>query len=168
MRSTCPKVADTRWLSMENCCKWFTIHITDLQQYFNTKQPQCNPTKSWWVFLFAVHAFAREASAVAVALQGATTLVSEQRASFEALISKYCNMINMEELRNRELDVLDLFSHEVCRPFGLRHIRALSFLNKLNAWVVEQLQQLEVTDVHDLVIAVAKLFVKVQAEYTKL
>jgi dipeptidase len=68
MRSTCPKVADTCWLSMSSSTTWLCTRRHRIMQHLAERQPNCNPTKTWWIFLHAVSAFATEAKTVFVSL----------------------------------------------------------------------------------------------------
>ncbi|KAH9270731.1 hypothetical protein BASA83_007091 [Batrachochytrium salamandrivorans] len=95
MRSTCPKVADTRWVSMDSVSTWLTTNIIALLEHFNTKKPHCTPDKTWWLFLLSVKAFAQESMLVFTSMQGLTTLLSQQRAKLLGLIDTYCRMTNM-------------------------------------------------------------------------
>jgi hypothetical protein len=81
MRSTCPRIADTRWLSMEKFCTWVVNNIVEIQEYYATKipRPRCVPSIRWWIFVFAVHVLTSEANIVFVRLQAKTTLLSQQR-----------------------------------------------------------------------------------------
>jgi hypothetical protein len=88
MWSTCPKVADTRWVSIYSVADWFVSKIIAVTEHLDLKKPRCSPSKSWWVFLFSVHAVARESKAVFVSLQGQTTLVFQQRAKLSGLVDQ--------------------------------------------------------------------------------
>lgn len=161
MRTTCPTVADTRWLSMGKCCRWFTANIINLQIHFNNKQPACAPDKTWWVFLFAVSSFAQEASKVAKALQGRTALMEDQRAKLLALVNKYCGMTKMVgPLSAAEVAAIDRTTYELSGQFALGHHHAHAFIEDLDVWVVEALSQLDADQVQVLAVAVAKLFVQ--------
>jgi hypothetical protein len=76
MKTTCPKVALTRWLSMIKVMSWFKKHRIAVLAYLDEKLPPCRPSTAWWVLMMAVHSFAQEASLVFMRLQGMTTLVS--------------------------------------------------------------------------------------------
>ena len=78
-QSTCPKLATTRWVSMQLSSRWLTTNIFRVNKHFDNKKPHCTSPKHWWTFLFVVHAFADEACCVFVGLQGLTTLLSKQR-----------------------------------------------------------------------------------------
>jgi hypothetical protein len=75
MQSTCPKVADTCWVSMFLLTKWLCIKRHCLLLHLDERKPACAPTKLWWVFLHAVNAFATEVNLGFTALQGLTTLI---------------------------------------------------------------------------------------------
>ena len=64
MRTTCPKLADTSWMSMAICTSWLTNNVVAFQQILLEKNARCSPPITWWIFLFAVHAVALEAKAI--------------------------------------------------------------------------------------------------------
>ena len=54
MKSTCPKVADTRWLSLGQVSKWLLDKYIPLSDYLELKNPACTPPPQWWVYLSVV------------------------------------------------------------------------------------------------------------------
>lgn len=112
------------------------------------------------MFLFAVHAFAREASVMSKTLQGRTTLVEEQRAAFSALVSKYCRMAQMTDpLNENEPAAVDLSCDEVWGQFVLSHSHAHEFIYDLAVWAVPTFSELDSAEVQRLVVSVMKLIV---------
>ena len=89
MRSTCPKVATTRWISMYSTTRWLIKHRDRIIQYLEDKRPSCSPDASWWLFLHAVGAFSTESKIVFTSLQGLSTLVCEQRNLLKGLVDTY-------------------------------------------------------------------------------
>lgn len=77
MRSTCPKVGDPRWVSMDTAASWMKKHIIVLTAHFDAKKPRCTLDKLWWLFLLVTQAFVQKSMPVFVSLQGLTTLVSQ-------------------------------------------------------------------------------------------
>ncbi|KAH6601738.1 hypothetical protein BASA61_001822 [Batrachochytrium salamandrivorans] len=162
MRSTCPKVADTRWISMESCTNWLTSHVITVQEHLHLKKPRCTPETTWWIFLFAVHALAYEAKIVFTALQGLTTLLSQQRAKLLGLIDTYCRMTQMVgPLTDEQLAAVDSSTSEICGCFALSHAHARFCLECLDLFVIQTLPTVDDETVQKLVIAVSKMFVQV-------
>ena len=95
MPSTCPKVADTWWISIHSTTKWLVKHRLCVRDYLNDKTPLCAPNTLWWDFLHAVHGFAFESKIVFISLQGLITIVSEQQRHMSGLIKTYCQMTGM-------------------------------------------------------------------------
>ncbi|RLN52538.1 hypothetical protein BBJ28_00023408 [Nothophytophthora sp. Chile5] len=77
MRTTCPKVADTRWLSMYQVTKWLCSNGFRVREYLVQTAAPCSPNTVWWVFLYALREISREANAVFVSLQGRGTLIQQ-------------------------------------------------------------------------------------------
>lgn len=161
MRTTCPKVAETRWLSMSSVAEWLTKHHVRVKQHLDEKKPPCAPSKKWWIFMFAVHAFSLEASAVFTSLQGITTLLSEQRQRLEGLVDTYCRMSGMKGPLEPALDAIVMARPaEVCGSFVLSHESAIAYMEGLGVWVVEELYKLKADDLVGLAKSVALLFVQ--------
>ncbi|KAI8895523.1 hypothetical protein BC833DRAFT_567403 [Globomyces pollinis-pini] len=160
MRSTCPKVADTRWISMASCSSWLTDNIVLIQQHLIEKNPSSTPTIIWWIFLFAVNALAKKAKSVFIELQGLSTLLSQQRAKLVNLIDTYCRMTQMKgPLTFEQLNAIDRSTSEVCGSFVLSHEHAHMFLDGLDLFVIQSLAVLDFPTAHQLVVAVARMFV---------
>ena len=51
MQSTCPKVADKRWISMHSTTKWRVQYCLCVTEYLNDKTPLC-AANSLWRFFF--------------------------------------------------------------------------------------------------------------------
>ncbi|KAH8933356.1 hypothetical protein BDL97_18G026700, partial [Sphagnum fallax] len=62
MKTMCPKVVLTRWLSMIKVMSWFKKHRIAVLAYLDEKLPPCRPSAAWWVLMMVVHSFAQEAS----------------------------------------------------------------------------------------------------------
>ncbi|KAH6583989.1 hypothetical protein BASA61_007792 [Batrachochytrium salamandrivorans] len=161
MRSMCPKVADTRWVSMDSVSTWLTTNIIALLEHFDTKKPHCTPDKTWWLFLLSVKAFAQESMLVFTSMQGLTTLLSQQRAKLLGLIDTYCRMTNMTGPHSDEkLASIDHSNAEVYGGFVLTYANSFAYIESLGLWAVETISVLEQAEVDKLVPAVARLFVK--------
>ena len=78
MNSKCPRIADTRWLSLGEVCKWLLRNCVCILAYFESKQPSCKPTGYWWLYLAVCDAVMNDVNIVFVAGQGMTTLLCQQ------------------------------------------------------------------------------------------
>lgn len=96
MHSTCPKVSDGQWVSMNSSSTWLTTNIIPVQDYLNAKKPSCIPETSWCIVLFSTHVIALESKLVFDALQGLIMLLSQQIAKLSALINTYCRLSKMQ------------------------------------------------------------------------
>lgn len=162
MRSTCPKVADTRWISMYSTTHWLVQNRDRVQRHLDDKKPNCAPDKVWWIFLHAMHAFADESRKVFTSLQGLTTLVSEQHARISGLVDTYCRMSGMQGPLSHEQidDIVVLQPAEVSGSFIITHEHVRSCLDGLGLWMMEQLESLATDDLCDLLSTIGKLFVE--------
>ena len=161
MRSTCPKVGDTRWVSMDDASGWLTKHVVVLTAHFDAKRPRCTPDKLWWLFLFVIRAFAQESMLVFVSLQGLTTLVSQQKATLLGLIDTYCRMTGMTGPHQEdELQNINQAEAEIAGGFVLTHAHARQCIDGISPWVLNAIETLPEDEVKQLVVATAKLFVE--------
>ena len=129
MQSTCPKVATERWVSMQSSSRWFTTNIICVNEHLDNKKPHCTPPKRWWIFLFAVHAFADEARRVLFGLQGLTTLLSEKRSRPAGLVNTYCQISSMSgPLTANIIAAVDTTTAEVHSCYVLTHAKAKIFI----------------------------------------
>ena len=148
MRATCPKVANTRWLSMGKVSRWLCGNRVRVRQYLDEKQPACSPPLIWWMFLFALNAFVEEANSVFVSLQGLNTLLSQQRCRLLALVETYCRMSGMKgPLIEEEINQFDPLTTEICGQFALTHRHARACLDNLGVWIYDTLADLPEVDV---------------------
>ena len=85
MKAKCPKVADTRWLSLGKVCKWFCKHRVQILEYLDEKNPSCKPENHWWIYVAACETIIKEVNVAFAAGQGLTTLVGEQKKSLDKL-----------------------------------------------------------------------------------
>jgi hypothetical protein len=145
MRSTCPKVADTRWALMATTTSWLYAKRHRVLKHLDKKKPGCAPTKTWWVFMHAVNAFAVEAHAVLSSLQGLTTLVSQQRRTLMGLIDTYCRMSGMTGPRDQvQIDaILAAEPAERSGSYVITQKQVRSCLDELGMGVLETVQDLE-------------------------
>ncbi|PXF40384.1 hypothetical protein BWQ96_09902 [Gracilariopsis chorda] len=93
MKTKCPKVALTRWMSMIKVMTWVKKHRIAVQAHLDDKLPPCRPSAAWWVLMMAVHSFGKEASLVFTCIQGMTTLVSQQVVELSNLSQTFCRLV---------------------------------------------------------------------------
>lgn len=149
MRSTCSKITEVRWVSMDSKAAWLVNNHARVQRHLDGKNPACMFEKVWWVFLHALQAFAREAKATFVSLQGLTTIVSQQRATLQRLVDSYCCISGM--MGPLELDQIgDIVLVQPAEKSGglvVTHESVRSGLDGLGLWIMGQLDSLEADDI---------------------
>lgn len=104
MKKKCPKVADTRWLSLGRVCNWFCENKLDVCQYLNVKKPTCTPKSQWWLYLAACATIIKEVNVAFVAGQGLTTLVGEQKKSLDKLRRNLLEIVRGQRVLFEESD----------------------------------------------------------------
>ncbi|KAJ8516522.1 hypothetical protein ON010_g18436 [Phytophthora cinnamomi] len=141
MRSTCPKVADTRWLFMHQCTAWFTRHIIVIQELFAKQTPQHRsaPDTAWWIFVFAANALTQETHTVFVKLQSIRTLLSQQSACVVELLSTLAQLTGMmSDVTSEQVETFnenERQSVEICDGYMLRHSLAEAYVVELDPWI---------------------------------
>ena len=169
MRSTCPKVADTRWLSMGAVTKWFKLHRVDIQQYLSQKLPACTPSNTWWIFMLVIEAVAAQATLTFKALQGLTTLLSQQHHRLQDLSRQYCQMVNVQgPLSANDISVLPPNEYIVNGKFAVSKKDSKNFIDELGVWVNRTINTLNPEDLHRLTNSVALLFTQLVQEISEI
>jgi hypothetical protein len=85
IKSICPTVASTRWLSLGRVTKWLSKYRDAVIRHLDEKAPACAPPPSWWVLLLAVEVFMAPVDVCFKGKQGRTTVGSEQDAMLDEL-----------------------------------------------------------------------------------
>jgi hypothetical protein len=152
IQSTCPKVADTWWISMHSTTKWLVQHCMNVTKYLNDKTPLCTPNTLWWIFLHAIHGFAFESKILFISLQGLTTIVSEQWHCMSGLIKIYCQMTGMlgpltsEQIVPRSAKTPAAVSSSFFLSYDAVHL----YLENLGVWVLQSVDSLTIEDLDPL------------------
>jgi hypothetical protein len=87
MKTTCPKVASIRWLSLGRVCNWLGKHRDTIFDYFEARAPASAPPPMWWILLLSVQAFVNPVDIYFKSMQGLTTVISEQYMMLRSLVT---------------------------------------------------------------------------------
>ncbi|KAH6587745.1 hypothetical protein BASA50_011136 [Batrachochytrium salamandrivorans] len=148
MKTACPKVAITRWLSMIKVMTWFKKHRIAVQAYLDEKLPSCRPSAAWWVLMMTVHSFAQEASLVFTRLQGMTTLVSQQVVELSNLSQTFCRLVGgkgpllQSELQAMAEAAADSGGHVATGEFAAPLSNVEQFVRGLGTFVSAKLDEI--------------------------
>jgi len=160
MRSTCPKVANTRWLSMFQVADWLCRNGFAVRAHLVEKAAPIEPNIVWWIFLYALREVAREANAVFVSLQGGSTLVQQQNDRLCGLVARLCEISGANGPHsNAELRVISPDDHEINGSFSLSHSATNQYIQGLDLWVCEKLPLLRDSQRKTVAVAVARMYV---------
>ncbi|RLN68932.1 hypothetical protein BBJ28_00014734 [Nothophytophthora sp. Chile5] len=160
MQTTCPKVADTRWLSMFSVVDWLWANGFCVREHMKATGATCNPNLVWWVFLGAMREVAKAANKVFVSLQGHEKLVQQQHERFVDLYTEVMDDTGViGPLATEEINNLDQELHEVSGSFAISHGKAATCINGLGVWVCDQFPMLPTEQQSSVIRAVARLCV---------
>ena len=96
MKTTCPKLADTRWESMATVSRWFMSNRVDVRGHMDQKNPQCKPSPKWWIYIMVLVPFAERAKITFKKLQGHEVTVSMQRGHLESVKLYFMESVQAE------------------------------------------------------------------------
>lgn len=96
MRSKCPKVATTRWLSLGKVLPWFSKHRVRITSYLEEKNPPCKPSIVWWLSLLAARRVTDELNHLFKSLQDSAILAHQQTALFVQFIQTLRERVSVE------------------------------------------------------------------------
>lgn len=139
MKSKCPTVAITRWLSMGKVVKWFVMQRDRLIQHFDTSISATAPSASWWLLLLVVNDVTSKVNATFTKLQGRTTTISTQSLQLVDLSKSLSKMVSIVPFTDMKIpfqyyvsgDHAVLFEHLNSFVAGIS-VDASMLLSKLN------------------------------------
>ena len=129
MKTQCPKLVSTRWLSMERLLLWLVKHRVAVEQFMFRKNPPCKPNIDWWIMVHVIKDFTTTVNIVSRKLQGQTTLVAEQDKLLKKLVEDLCD--------DGKVNLTTTIGAIDCPPAG-RYINGLYFADIGNAEEVIQ------------------------------
>ena len=160
VKSTCPKFVDTRWASMKKLTSWLELHVIQVLQYLDQKKPSCTPPKAWWVQVLALDRVALEISRTVQALQGLTTLISQQASRIQELVERLSMLCTVDgpvdpvTLVTLEDSVL----HVVRGSYSVSLYATRQFIYNLGSVAIEMFEDLSEEDSDAVVKSIASLF----------
>lgn len=86
IRSKCPKVATTRWLSLGKVLRWLTANRSKVYQYFEAKDPTCKPPLCWWIVVLTLADIVADVDRLFKSLQASTLLIQQQLGAFNKFV----------------------------------------------------------------------------------
>ena len=96
MRSKCPKVTTTRWLSLGNVLPWLAKHRTRIIAYLDDKNPPCKPSVVWWLAMLASRRITDDLNILFKSLQSSAILAHQQTALFASFIETLRDRVFLE------------------------------------------------------------------------
>lgn len=98
MKSRAAKLCNTRWESMTKVTNWFKQHHSRIESYLKDNNIENCPKSDWWIVMFTVNSISKEATCTFRALEGMTTLVSQQREKLLELANRYADWFKVQKV----------------------------------------------------------------------
>ena len=76
--------------------QWFKKNHSQIDEHVKKFKPDVNPRSEWWIVLMAINTISQEATNTFRALEGLTTLVSQQREGLNNLAATYSAWFEIE------------------------------------------------------------------------
>ena len=145
LKSTCPALSGTRWISMSRVSSYLLIHRSEIFNHLgslDTERRTSQPTSLFWIYLAAVNVIASDVSETVQRLQGKQSLLQQQSLEIEDCINRISNLAFAENASDEEADS---GSDEIIYKQGLRFAKEdlHGFLCDQGLFVVQLLRQLE-------------------------
>ena len=101
LRSQCPTVSQTRWLSLGKVCRWIVRNRVAILIYLGHEEspPFEKPSVYWWLILYGVESLMHYVDICSQALQGKETVLAEQDALFDRLATDITDLFNLYTVR---------------------------------------------------------------------
>lgn len=95
MRSKCPAVSKTRWLSLGRVIEWLVQHWDRVTAYVDDNDRDDKPTNVWWTALLSLAPMFAYIDILFKKIQHSALLVSQQTAAFELFLSTLSDLTGM-------------------------------------------------------------------------
>lgn len=159
MNTTCPRIVN-RWLSTDKVFGWFKRHRPQLLQHINEKHPTSAPPMIWWVYLLAMECFTSHSAKTFRKIQGLTTMISQQQAELDLLVSSYVEEIGaIGPLSESTVSGLDPALHVTAGCYAVPLSKVEEFVLGQASWVEDTLNRASEKDRRDLLVDVGLVFV---------
>jgi len=162
IRSRCPQLSETRWLSMSTTTEWIYRYRSDIKRHLDMINHSCKPPMSWWVLLSVVKEYSSYLAQTVRLLQGKDTTLEQQDTYFSNLVGSLCEVVGATT-NNSDNDGSDEESDEdeiiQSGDYKVKLSSASSFINQLDLFISEEcLQSMTEDEIHDVTTITAKLF----------
>lgn len=96
MKTTCPKVASTTWLSLGTVSNWFSKYRDALISHFEIRAPAAAPPPTWWIYLLALQSFTGPVDIFFKSMQGPRKVVCDQHMILRRLVESLRYLLEVE------------------------------------------------------------------------
>lgn len=136
MKSVCPRLSPSSWLSVEKCLKWIKTNRIRLLQYLEEKKPGSEPDMSWWVLAMALWEFTHAAEKTYHRIRGLTTMVSQQTSELSELVQTLHRISGCKgPITDDELSLLTEWDLILERKYVVHKSTIRNFLSGLGSFI---------------------------------
>lgn len=159
MKSTCPKVVSSSWLSVERALSWIKAHRIRILEYMDEKKPSCMPSMSWWVLAMALYEFTHAVGKTYRRIHGMTTFVSQQTQHLSELVQTLHRISGCKgPITDDELNLLTEWDLIIDNKYVVQKSAIRNFLSGLGSFVHISTAELPPASLNDVVHAVGSMF----------
>lgn len=159
MKSQCPKVAASSWLSIEKALRWIKTHRIIILQYLDKKKPGWGPSMSWWVLAMALYEFSHTVTKTYVRIRGMTTFVSQQTHHIAELIQSLHRISGCKgPITDDELNLLSEWDLIIDSKYVVQKSAIRNFLSGLGSFVHISMSELPADALNEVIHAVGTMF----------
>ena len=131
-----------------------------LFRYCQQKSPASAPPALWWVYLLAMNVFTKLVAKTFRKLQGLTTLVSQQRAELDLLVSALADTVGARgPLTPAAIAAIDERNEVADTSYAVTFQKVEEFLLGLASWVEVCVADAQGAGWRDLVVDIGRVFV---------
>lgn len=160
LKSTCPALSGTRWVSMSRVSSYLLLHRTEILEHYESQpieRRKSEPMQTFWVYLAVVNVIATEVNDTVQRLQGKQALLSQQTLEIDSLIQRIQRMTFAETISDETIPTHS--PEDTVDSHGFRYLKTdlQGFLADQGLFVVHGIRQLESEELSSIFESVAEM-----------
>lgn len=160
LKSTCPALSGTRWISMSRVSSYLLQHRTEILEHYESLQIErrkSEPMQTFWIYLAVVNVIATEVNDTVQRLQGKQALLSQQSLEIDSLIQRIQIMSFAEIISDEPIPTH--LPEDTVDSHGFRYLKTdlQGFLADQGLFVVQGIRELENEELSSILDSVAEM-----------